>query len=261
MKYTYNKISADEITDFLKYESGGNFEMKITNYTISAKIEDDKYFFSNTPMSKSAFIFYNMMKKDVGGEIREEPKGVRFFDFSGIKKGDVFENCFCVDINSAYLQVLLNEKIITGETFKKINDRTKKNERLKMDRLKSVGMFASNPTLIKYTDGEAEEMASQKNPLSWVFYQACKTTTEIMQSVINEDFLFYWVDGIFIKGNPERIKNKIQKMGYPCKIEKIENLRIYEKNIIYSKDGKEKILFLPHEEKKVTVDFSKAIKK
>lgn len=260
MKYIYNKISADEITDFLKYESGGNFEMKITNYTISAKVDQDKYFFSNTPMSKSAFIFYNMMKKDVAGEIREEPKGVRFFDFSGIQKGDVIEKCFCVDINSAYLQVLLNEKIISPATFEKINTRTKKNERLKMDRLKSVGMFASNPTLIKYQDGEPEEMASQKNPLSWVFYQACKTTTEIMQSVIDENFLFYWVDGIFLKANPEKIKKKILNLGYPCKIEIIENLRVYEKNIIYSKDGKEKILFLPHEEKQVKVDFSKAKK-
>jgi hypothetical protein len=164
-----------------------------------------------------------------------------------------------VDINSAYLSVLKNEKVISPATFKKINDRTRKNEKAKMDRLKSVGMFASNPSIINFENWEAAEITTDKNPFSWVFYMACQKTNEIITECINDEFLFYWVDGIFVKKNPEEIKRKIEKMGYACKVEKINNLEVYEKNIVYMKDNKEKILFLPVKEKKIKFNLNNAI--
>jgi hypothetical protein len=76
---------------------------------------------------------------------------------------------------------------------------------------------------------------------------------------MNNNFLFYWVDGIFIKDNPREIKEKIEKMGYACKIEKINNLEVFEKNIVYFKNGKEKILFLPIKEKRIKMNLTNAI--
>jgi hypothetical protein len=260
MKHIYNKIRTEAITDFLKDESEtGKFKMKITNYTISAEVEEEKYFFSNEPMNKTAFIFYNMMKKDIGGEIRPEAKNINYFDFSGVNAGDKIEQCYCIDINSAYLSVLKNEKIISHQTFNKINDRTRKNDKTKMDRLKSVGMFASNPSIIDFENWEAANITNEKNPFSWVFYEACQKTNEIIKSCIDDNFLFYWVDGIFVTGNQQEIKRKIQKMGYACKIEKINNLEVFEKNIVYEKQGKEKILFLPIKEKKIKFNFQNAV--
>lgn len=260
MKHIYNKIETSYITDFLKEESEtGKFKMKITNYTISAEVEGEKYFFADDPMNKTAFIFYNMMKKDVAGEIRPEAKNIKYFDFSGIKTGDKIKECYCVDINSAYLSVLKNEKIIKAQTFNAINKRTRKNDKVKMDRLKSVGMFASNPSIINFDNWEAAEITNEKNPFAWVFYTACQKTNEIMNSLIDENFLFYWVDGIFTTKNPKKIADKIRKMGYACKIEKINNLEVYEKNIIYEKNGKEKILFLPIKEKKIKFNFDNSV--
>ena len=260
MKHIYNKVETSYITDFLKDESEtGAFTMKITNYTISAEVEGEKYFFSDEPMNKTAFIFYNMMKKDIGGEIRSEAQNIKYFDFSGVQTGDKIKQCYCVDINSAYLSVLKREKIISPQTFKKINDRTKKNDKTKMDRLKAVGMFASNPSIIDFKNWEAAEISTNKNPFSWVFYEACQKTNNIISNCINNNFLFYWVDGIFVKENPREIKEKIEKMGYSCKIERINNLEVFEKNIIYEKNGKEKILFLPIKEKKIKMNLSNVV--
>lgn len=254
MKYIFNQGNFTNVKNYLDEESGGNFELKITNYTMSAKIDKQSYLFTDTPMSKASFIFYKMMLKDVGGEIRPEAKNIAYYDFSGITKGEKIENCYCVDMNSAYLTALKNEKIISKKTFNTINQRTSKNAKLKMDRLKSVGMFASSPTIINFQNSEAKKIENIKNPMAWVFYHACQKTTEIIKQTINEDFLFYWVDGIFVKNNPERIKKEIEKMGFPCKIEKINNLRVGEKNILFNKEGKEKIIFLPIEKKKVKID-------
>jgi hypothetical protein len=254
MKYIFNQGNFTDVKSFLSEESGGTFDMKITNYTISAKIEDQAYLFTDTPMSKSAFIFYKMMLKDLGGEIRPEAKNINYYDFTGIQKGDKIENCYCVDMNSAYLMALKNEKLISNKTFATIHSRTQKNKKLKMDRLKSVGMFASSPTIINFEQDEAVKIENIKNPMAWVFYFACQKTTEIIKSQIDENFLFYWVDGIFVRGNEKKIKKEIEKMGFPCKIEKINNLRVGEKSILFNKDGKEKIIFLPQEKKQVKIN-------
>jgi hypothetical protein len=260
MKHIYNKVETGHITDFLKDESvTGKFSMKITNYTISAEVEGEKYFFADEPMNKTAFVFYNMMKKDVAGEIQPEAQNVKYFDFSGVQAGDKIKSCYCVDINSAYLSVLKNEGIISKATFNKINERTRKNEKVKMDRLKSVGMFASNPSIIEFKNWEAANITTNKNPFSWVFYRACQKTNEIMTECIKDNFLFYWVDGIFVRDNPQEIKEKIEKLGYACKVEKIDNLEVFEKNIVYYKNGKEKILFLPVKEKKIKFNLNNAI--
>jgi hypothetical protein len=80
-----------------------------------------------------------------------------------------------------------------------------------------------------------------------------------MTECIKDNFLFYWVDGIFVRDNPQEIKEKIEKLGYACKVEKIDNLEVFEKNIVYYKNGKEKILFLPVKEKKIKFNLNNAI--
>jgi hypothetical protein len=67
----------------------------------------------------------------------------------------------------------------------------------------------------------------------------------ICRLLLGQNYLFYWVDGIFMKENPQIIVDKLAEMGLESKIEIVENLRIYKKSLIYNKDGIEKVLFLP----------------
>jgi hypothetical protein len=95
--------------------------------------------------------------------------------------------------------------LISTETFDYISAGTKQ------ERLVSVGMLASKKQLFKFDagriTGEPEEIVSQ---YSNFFFHAVKRTSEIMaelKSICGNDYLFTWVDGIYLHPN-EKSKKK-----------------------------------------------------
>jgi hypothetical protein len=244
------KPVTDIVAHFQLFES--NFDVRLTNYSITLETNFEKYFFADEPISVQAFAMHATINKDVGGEIRPVPARIKYFDFSGLKNTEQIEKCYCVDINSAYLKALQLEGIITPETFKSIDEKSRASKHAKINRLKAVGLFARQPTTISYRAGEVEEITTKENPFSWVFFQACKTTGESMEAIKKAEknnFLFYWVDGIFLKENPENAVNYLNSLGFECKIEEINNLKTIENAVIYEKEGKSKFLFMPQSEK------------
>lgn len=240
------------IIDFAKKEHDGNFTLKISNYTASVKAGEHAYFFSEDVIDTKAFRYFQKMNKEVGGEIREIPTNVKYHDFSGlVNSEETIEEILCIDISSAYLSVLKNEKIISENTFNWINNTSTKNKKAKTARLKSVGMFAKNPMKLIFEKGEIIEFDQTRNPFAWVFFLACLKTGEAMElckKELGNDFLFYWVDGIFFRNNKEKIPKILEilkTLGFKSKQENVRNLRKSEKTLLFNKDGKEKILFLP----------------
>ena len=250
MKKTIHHYFQMNLSDILKFgneQHNGNFNLKLTNYTATMETATKKYIFAPEQVDKKTFQFHNLINKQLGGEIREIQGKVKYYDFSGLTETKI-EKCFCVDINSAYLQVLKNEKVIDEKTFLYIDKESRKTKKSKMARLKSVGLFAKNPISMIYENGEIKEFKQERNPFNWVFFLACMKTgqaMEIIKKEFNEDYLFYWVDGIYIKKNPEKIRKRLLELGFPSKTENIKNLEKFEKNIIYNKGKEEKILFLP----------------
>jgi hypothetical protein len=243
----YYQMNMDQILKFGNEQHNGNFTLKLTNYTCTMETEKKKYIFASDQVDKKTFQFFQLINKQVAGELREIQGKIKYYDFTGIKENEI-ESCFCVDLNSAYLQVLKNEKVIDQETFTYIDKESRKTKEGKMARLKSVGLFAKNPMLMIYENGQIKEFKQERNPFSWVFFIACLKTCEAMEIIkkeFPEEFLFYWVDGIFIKKNSEKIRKRLLELGFPSKTENIKNLEKSEKNICYMKDNKEKILFLP----------------
>ena len=241
-----------QIIDFAKLEHDGNFTLKISNYTANLKAGEHNYLFAEDIIDTKAFRYYQKMNKQLGGEIREIPQNVKYHDFSGLTKSEeTIEDIICIDISSAYLSVLKNEKVISEETFDWINNTSTKNKKSKTARLKSVGMFASNPMKLIFENGEITDFEQKRNPFAWVFFLACQKTGEAMElckKELGDDFLFYWVDGIFFRNNQEKIAKIteiLKTLGFKSKLENVNNLRKSEKTLLFNKDGKEKILFLP----------------
>jgi len=241
-----------KIIDFAKDQHDGNFTLKISNYTANLKAGEHNYLFAEDIIDTKAFRYYQKMNKQLGGEIREIPENVKYHDFSGLTKhNEIIEDILCVDISSAYLTVLRNEKVITQDTFNWINTTSTKNKKAKTARLKSVGMFASNPMKLIFENGEITNFEQNRNPFAWVFFLACQKTNEAMElckKELGNDFLFYWVDGIFFRNNKEKIEKIteiLSTLGFKSKQEIVRNLRKSEKTLLFNKDGKEKILFLP----------------
>ena len=221
------------------------YEMTVTTSSIRIESGSEKYLFMEDTGNLRPVFYHNQIKKQIGDIHADIEKNAIFYDFSKSRK--LPEKCFCVDINSAYLTVLKNEKLIDQKLFAQILLQTKKGSR-KMDRLKAIGLFASNKITMKVENGEIKNVKTQENPQNWVFWLCCQKTTEAMINVKNEllkDFLFYWVDGIFLKDNPEKAVEILKEMGFNSKIEHISELKNHGKYLSYKKDGKKKMLFLP----------------
>lgn len=255
-KHTYTHyfkpMPLQQIINYANKEHDGNFSLKISNYTASVKAGEHAYFFSEDVIDTKAFRYYQKMNKEVAGEVREIPTNVKYHDFSGLVNSEEnIEEIICIDISSAYLSVLRNENIISQDTFNWINTTSTKNKKAKTARLKSVGMFAKNPMELIFENGEIKDFKQNRSPFAWVFFLACQKTGEAMEKCKKElgnDFLFYWVDGIFFRNNTEKIPiilEILKTLGFKAKQENVSNLRKSEKTLLFNKDNKEKILFLP----------------
>ena len=255
MKVTLRPVTMQEIINYFN-QNFDSWRLKVTNYTSEVTAGENKYFFTNSPMSKKVFIYYNMIKGQIKGEVRDIEKDFQYYSFNGLEKAEKQESFYCVDINSAYLSVLLKEGIIDKERFELINKVAKKQHRLK-----AVGMFAKEPIFINYEN--QIPVSYEKNPdaYKWVFYLCVRETRLAMEKVkelMNDEFILYWVDGIFLKGNPEKAIQILKDCGFESKIEKITDFKIHEKHLSFKKDGEQKILFLPRT-RKVEKTFIQAI--
>jgi hypothetical protein len=241
--YRLKKIS--EIIDQAKKQSP-EFTLSFTSSSASLDILNNKFWFIDQSSNTRALRIHNRIKKEIGDLHADIEQKADFFDFSGLGKNTP-KNCFCVDINSAYLTALKNEGLIKPNTYEQVMKSTQGKNR-KMDRLKAIGLFASCKIKMDYIQGEPQNLKLIENPQNWVFWLACQRTTEAMQKIrelMPEDYLCYWVDGIFLKGNPYQAQEILKEMGFNSKIEKITDLKKTDKRLTYLKDGIKKILFLP----------------
>jgi len=170
-----------------------------------------------------------------------------------------YELAILIDIKAAYPSVLKNTGIITEETFNYLM-RLKK-----IDRLKSIGMLASEKIRLVFENGnlirtEKGNEAKYKDIYFYAAYEIGEILHELSQ-INKNDFLFYWFDGIYIKSNwllAAEIMKRLKEKNYDFSISWIrnfsakkinENLKISWTEITNSKKNigkpKKKSLLLP----------------
>jgi hypothetical protein len=222
-KYELNTENINACVDWAKI-SGYDFELILSNYT--AKIDCKQNAALNIQFIKEEkpFYFFAMfkeLKKQVETYLLNNtillPNEVRYYDV--IQKKDFYKKeIFNIDLSSAYINVLFNEKIIDKELFNKL-------EKLpKLDRLGVVGMLASKKNVYYYKNGELQDVEIIENKiLSDVFYFCVVKTFLIMQdlkNIIYSSFIFSWVDGIYFddKTKIKQCEEYLIKNNYPYKI-------------------------------------------
>ena len=162
-----------------------------------------------------------------------------------IKEGDVFENVCCLDINGAYWQTALMMGVISKEIYL---EGLKKD---KITRLASLGSLAKRKEVYTY-DGSiyrhVETIRSYETENLW--FAICKRVSDIMQDLmksLGEDFIFYWVDGVYFKKTDENIKKVkefLESCSYECKPEDVSKVEFLNRTfLVYSELGKSSKLF------------------
>jgi hypothetical protein len=238
-------------------ENKQNFDLQLTNYSTSIILNNKRFIFTNSVMSKKAFISFSKIKSDINKNnfVFPDKLKTKIFYYSANeklknKKFGAYSGVVNIDINSAYLTVLKNNGIIKKETFEYIQKTSKS------DRLKSVGMLATQKICYEFKNGKETNVFLKSNEnLRNIFFLCCYEIDQILQkieTILGKSFLFFWFDGIYFQGNNDKIK-KIQELikneGFDSKIEFFEwldyNVNDENINLCLKKGNKNKKFIIP----------------
>ena len=247
------KTQTDLICDKLN-ESGEPYTVTLTTYTDTITTESRKYIISNEYLNPLCFAAHSKIKKDIKESeliIDLIPRDAISY-FSKPRANLDYKKAMLIDINNAYPSVLLRNEIIKPDTFEflmKIN---------KIDRLRAIGMLATNKMKLTIQNGEV--IATEKiynEELGNYYFFCCYEIGELLKQCENtagNDFLFSWFDGIYIKHNHNTaayIMETIEDAGYLYKkiqLDKFKTTANKKNNSLkiqwIEKDKEEKTLIL-----------------
>lgn len=196
-----NPKSAKEHIEFLKH-AGFPYSLKISNYTVEIISDLYNIQFLHSMRSNRCFAAYAKIKSNVKNfpppKVKKHELEYFMHDF---KENYYAHHAINIDLKSAYPTVLFNDGYITQETFDYISRIPK------LDRLAAIGMLASKKYCFSYdSGGKLVDYHKETSELENFFFHCVKRVGEIMndlKKLSGNDYLFTWVDGIYLKTNDE----------------------------------------------------------
>jgi hypothetical protein len=219
-----------------------DFTVKMTSNSTEVIYNDMKFLYSISEFQKKHLGLFMKMKSRVTKSIKEKnmivPKiqPAKYFDaaqFRPIELGEflTYDNVLELDINKAYYKVLFNLGYIEEDFYNECINLPKK------IRLALVGSLATQKSIFYYENGKLERHEVTKNDtLRNVFFQLVSEVDEVLtvfQKMAGENFIFYWVDGIYLKPysnldfNRKMLENKY---NLDFSIEPINRVVVYNKD-------------------------------
>lgn len=219
-------------------KSGKPFQLIMSNYTVAILSESIKIRFIKEKRDIAFFNIFNALKKEVTAYIEknkiELPKDLQYFH-AKVRPDFSADTVYNTDLSSAYLQVLINEQIISETMYDKLAALPKR------DRLAVVGMLASRKHVYNFDENGkiASTETIQNKELAAVFFWCVHVVSLVMnrlREVLGDDYIFSWVDGIYYTGeeNVKRVSDELFLIGYPHTSEVLKNFTYkHEKNVAY----------------------------
>ena len=247
-----------------------DFTLKYSNYTTLIETDKFKYIFSNSDESNS-FAFFHAYKK-IAEDVQKAPyideineRDLIYFDSAKeLSNGLKLRNAYNVDIKSAYIRTAYLYEFISKSTY----DYCMKLP--KSDRLKAFGMLATNYTCFDYKNGEIEKVYSKTDEdKRKYFFAVVKGVSEVMQIIkkeLSDDFLFYWVDGIYFKTkkSAQMAEQLFKKNGYEVSFDLLKNFCLlaneFRYTISFGKKSEKKVFTVPRIQKNENVLIKKNAK-
>jgi hypothetical protein len=180
------------------------------------------------------FCASQMVKKDcknsaVGQEIMKSTHLKKNYDSNPKIDNIKYDTCFNIDLSSAYAYCLFNNGLITQKTFNYLQKLPK------MERLTAVGMLATSHVKYFYQGGKCIDFKPYREPTAQIFFFLIDEINYLMQDIkwiLGNDFIFYWVDGVFMKPTTPKkkiqdVENLLTNLCYKYKYEKVENFSVH----------------------------------
>lgn len=240
------------------------FTLTVSNYT--TKIESILYelHFMKNAQSNRMFAAFQKVKSDV---IKKpvpsiEAAAVNYFAVNIFEKDFYADVIYNIDLRAAYATVLNNESYISDETYKHLLKLPK------MERLSSVGMLAGKKNIFKVNaDGKVISDETIISPTSDYFFYCVQKTFDIMNEarfLLQESFLFSWVDGIYFldidSKNYSEIMDFFKEKKFRVSFDVLTEFYVKNRKTYYAceyvKDGKKKFMNVPKQESSIIKNIS-----
>jgi len=207
--------------DFKLASVNGHYKLKSKFVGNTDTYSKDEYQYSDMNFIKKIKSHVKKNKIHLDSKFADNqvmPSDVKYVAVNVVPENARYEHCGEVDINEAYWITAYKLGIID----KAIYDEGKKTNGLaKGIRVASLGALAKKEVVYTYEKGELVGQEDKQSPLFQnLWFTICKHIGDVMTEVANvlgDDFLFYWVDGVYFK-NPSKNKDIVQnifaKHGY-----------------------------------------------
>lgn len=226
---------------FFRYlkSTGQSFTMSVSNYTMSIDVDgiDQPYKFIKESKTPKFFAAMRMIEKDVefavetmgfSNHLLDESIDPKFYTCAYNLVPFSAPEIFNIDLDSAYPTALLQLGLISKETFEYLMTIPK------IDRLAAVGCLAKSKNIYHYENGKLEDFETETSQYKNIWRVMVNLVDKLLNELIEidpENFVFYWVDGIFFREQPspeklEQMKVYIEETGFNFKHEKIENFEL-----------------------------------
>ena len=199
-------------------------------------------------------------------------------DYVAIKKRNPdisFDDVIEIDIDEAYWKTALLLNVISQDLY---IEGSKDNKKIsKMGRLICLGSLAKKEERYHFNGKQLRKREVVRSVLTEnIWYTICKRISDVMteaEKIAGEDFIMYWVDGIYLRNDPEKVRDIIKmfnESGYDIKQQ--TNLAVnYSENQIHIEntitktsrpffipnDGKRKSPFTDQKLRKLALEYSK----
>lgn len=243
-------------------ENGIPFEIHYNN--MSAKLVDKFGFkhYTGDDISYKHMGFIRKVKCHVERQIKSGKlvpdlsikEKANYFDIGRLRKKPI-KDCIEIDLDSAYWETAYKLGIISKQLYeepKKMeadlesrkhllskNEYEKEKKTIKKIRLMSLGVLAKKTTIYDF-DGITMKrrpggpIVNKETEYFWnkICSHVSTVMTTISADIPSSDYLFYWVDAIFVrKRSASRVCELMKEMGYKYKIKPIKEVRYTDTQI------------------------------
>ena len=225
------------------------FETSETTFTKQIIIHDEqvKILYAEETLTFRDLGLMAKVKKEITANAIEknisftfEPEKIKYnvYNYAALTPDTDLFNIVEIDIKAAYFYACLNMGLLSKETFKTLIDLPK------LTRLKILGSIATLKTVTTYKNGKMLGQPEQKkNDLTRsAWFAITLKVDEILLNIserINKDFLFYYVDGIYINEDAiseSIVEDEITKQGFLFTKKKIDYIRVTKSGNLIVKD-------------------------
>lgn len=214
-----------------------SYLLKYSGYSLKLIVENNVYLFCDALSRTNFFSALNKIKKEITDTaviFDDVQDKVSYYNHSLSRfKGHFhYDHIYNIDIKKAYAKTLLNELLITAQTYKYLDKLNK------MDRLKVVGSLATQTILVEKENGVMKKgfpKIIEDENLRRCFFHVSNIIGEIMNmcaKIAGEDFIFFWVDGIFLRSDYKKfeILSYLSSLNYDASCEWLTDFNIESKS-------------------------------